>query len=156
MAIDVKAMKQWLDSGRGLVACIARGSRQSSASIRFLRWLNENEQRQALSQRDRRVQSTPEFWKNASMRPDVRAYEALLLRGLETRNVVRELRFAEFEPYRNRLEQALLKIVALPESAAEEMKACHDDWNELTEKIGRETAKLRLLRAHGLEAFVSK
>lgn len=151
----VTSPKQWLDTGRGLVACIARGSRQSSASIRFLKWLDENEQRIVLSQRDRRIQVLPEQWKTASNRPEIRAYEEQLVRGLEDRNAIRELRFAEFEPYKNRLEQALRKIIDSPDSATQEMKACHDDWNQLTEKLGRDTAKQRLLRAYGLEAVAT-
>ncbi len=154
--LSIESPKRWVDSGDGLVAIITKKNRQSSTSIRFLKWLDEDEQRSAIGAADFRIQRLPENWQSRSDRPDVRRYDELLLRGLDDRLALSELQFAEAKPFRVRLDQALRKIVANPASAELEMNQCHQDWNQLTKEVGSETMKRRFALAYGLDKLKEK
>jgi hypothetical protein len=149
--LAIEAPKRWIDSGVGLIAIITKKNRQSSTSIRFLKWLDEDEQRAAIGSVDDRFQRLPENWQPRSERPDIRRYDELLLRGLDDRLALTELQFADAKPFRKRLDQALKKIVVDPALASAELNLCHQDWNRLVEEVGSETMKRRLALAYNLD-----
>ncbi len=149
--VSIEAPKRWIDSGSGLIAMVTRKNRQSSTSIRFLKWLDAQEQRLALGEDDNRVQPGSETWPVRSERYDIRRYDEVLRRGLDDRLAISEFQFAEAAPFRERLNQALQRIVHDPSSAAAEMNQCHVDWNQMTTRIGSETMKRRLALAYGLD-----
>lgn len=149
--VSIEAPKRWVDSGAGLIAIVTRKNRQSSTSIRFLKWLDAQDQRLALGEDDNRVQPGSETWPVRSERHDIRRYDEVLRRGLDDRLALSELQFAEAALFRERLNQALQRIVQDPSAAAAEMNQCHVDWNQMATRIGSETMKQRLALAYSLD-----
>ncbi len=152
-SLSVHAPVPWVDSGRGLVASCAKMNRQSAVSKIFLNWLDEDTQRQEFSAYSSAIQPLPERWPTVSDRIDVNRYRELMRRAFDDRFVVHELQFAESFPYRQRLVEALQRIVNDPKSAKTEFEQCTADWDRFTATTGREIQKRRLAKCFDLEAY---
>jgi hypothetical protein len=152
-SLVVQAPDRWVDTGRGLVAMVTRRNRQSGPANRFLLWLDEDQQRQEFATLCTAIQPGPEKWSSSTERSDVNRYRELVMRAFDDRFVVRELRFADSDPYRQRLTEALQAIIQNPASAEVELKRCAADWDQMTSKLGRDLHKKRLARSFDLEPY---
>ncbi len=152
-SLIIQAPERWVDTGRGLVASSTSKNRQSGPSNRFLIWLDEDAQRQEFASLCTAIQPTPERWSSSSEHVDVNRYRELMKHAFDARFVVRELRFADSLPYRQRLIEALQAIVKDPSSTEAELKSCATDWDQMTTKRGRDIQKKRLARSFELEAY---
>ncbi len=133
----VTAPKTWTDSGRTLLVVLSQTNRQSAASERFMNWLNDDVQRQALAGVTSRIKPLPENQRKVTERPDRDSYHRLIASGVNERYVSVELQFAGAEPYRNALGKALTKIVRQELSPQEALRECHIQWEALTDQTGR-------------------
>jgi hypothetical protein len=149
----VQSPERWVDSGRGLVAVATSKNRQSGPANRFLLWLDEDKQRQEFSTLCLAIQPAPERWISTTERTDVNRYRELMKQAFDDRFVVRELRFAGSQPYRQRLIEALQAIIRNPDSAETELQRCAAEWDQITSKIGRDVHKKRLARSFELEGY---
>ncbi len=152
-SVDVQTPERWVDTGRGLVATVSSKNRQSGPANRFLLWLDEDKQRQDFAALSRAIQPTPERWSVSTERADMNRYRELMKQAFDDRFVVRELRFANSQPYRQRLTEALLAIIQDPASAETALQRCAADWNQITAKLGRDLHKKRLARSFELEPY---
>ncbi|MDZ4850730.1 MAG: hypothetical protein SGI77_15695 [Pirellulaceae bacterium] len=152
-SLTVSAPRPWVDSGVGLVASMTSVNRQSTPSMRFLSWLDEDAQRQEFSRLSSGIQQLPEQWVASREHADVNSYQELLKQGFDDRFVVRELRFPESHRYRKLLLDALRKIVIDPDLAESEFKQCSAAWDQLSEQAGRDLHKRRLAKSLDLEAY---
>jgi len=143
----ITAPKVWVDSGRTLIALIADTNRQSAASETFLRWLNDDTQRQWLSEITTRIKPLPENTKRVTDRPDRDTYDQLIASAVTDRYVAIELQFDGADTYRELLGKVLVKILRGESTAAEALQICHRDWESLTNTRGRERQQLLLYRA---------
>ncbi len=150
---NVQSSKSWVDLGYGLVASLTTMNRQSSASIRFINWLNEDAQRQEFSAHSPAIQPLPERWTTSSERTDVNRYREIMKRAFDDRFVVHELRFAESFAYRQRLIEALKRVLKDPASAEVELQKCSAEWDKITATNTREIQKRRLALTLDLEAY---
>ncbi len=152
-SLAVQVPQHWVDTGRGLVATSTMKNRQSGPANRFLIWLDEDAQRQEFASFCNSIQPTPERWSTSSERADVNRYRELMKLAFDDRFVVRELRFADSLPYRQRLVDALHAILKDPARAEAELKLCAADWDQMTAKLGRDLQKKRLARSYELEVY---
>lgn len=152
-ALTVFPLNTWVDSGHGLVASLTTMNRQSSASIRFLIWLNEDAQREEFSSYSVSIQPVPDRWASVGERTDINRYREIMKRAFDDRFVVHELRFAESFPYRQSLIEALNRILQEPTSAEVALQECSLEWDKTTASISREIQKQRLALTFDLEAY---
>ncbi len=134
-----------IDGGSGLVASLSRSSRQSTAASYLLEWLDQSEQREMLSR------ETP--WADARLgdgisatSPDQgnydRARRAVLLQG----ELLSELRLRGGRAYRDRLGAALARIVMEGKEIEQRLTECRQEWEKITEELGREAQQKSLER----------
>jgi hypothetical protein len=126
------------DSGRGLMASLAATNRQSAASTYFLEWLNNENQRVAFSGVTERVSSLREN-AVATQGPEEAIHRATLA-ALE-QSIPNELRFASAHRYRNRLQAMLEAVLANPDALKNELFKCNQDFDKITEELGRATMR---------------
>ncbi len=134
----VVAPKTWSDSGRTLLVVLSQTNRQSAASERFMNWLNDDAQRQALAEVTSRIKPLPENLRKVTERPDRDSYHGLIASAVNERYVSVELQFAGAEPFRNLLGTALLKIVRKELSPQAAFEECHKQWEALSDQTGRD------------------
>jgi len=149
----VQSPKSWVDSGSGLIVSLTTMNRQSSASIRFINWLNEDSQRQEFSSHTAGIQPLPERWNVSGERIDVNRYREMMKRAFDDRFVVHELRFAESFSYRQSLIEALKRILKDPATAEVELQKCAAAWDKTTATNTREIQKRRFALTLDLEAY---
>ncbi len=126
------------DNGRGLMASLASTNRQSAASSYFLEWLNNENQRVAFNGATERVASLREN-AIATQGPE----ESLQRQTITTlaESIPNELRFAGVKRFRNRLQKMLEAILANPENLNDELAKCNQDFDKITEELGRATQR---------------
>lgn len=134
----VTAPQTWTDSGRTLLLVLSQTNRQSAASERFINWLNDDLQRQALAEVTSRIKPLPENQHKVTARPDRDSYHRLIASAMNERYVSVELQFAGAKPYRNALGKALSKMVRQELSPQEALQECHIQWEALSNQIGRD------------------
>jgi len=143
----VVAPKIWTDSGRTLLILIAQTNRQSAASERFMTWLSDDSQRQALAEVTSKIKPLPENQRKVSDRPDRDSYHQLIASAVNQRYVSVELQFAGADAYRQALGKALTKIVRKELGPEEAFQICHNEWESLTNQRGREQQQRLLYRS---------
>ena len=149
-SINVPALKVGLDPGRGLIAAMAADNRQTDNSLRFLRWLDGQSERQIFRRWDPRIQPVPGQLAGGPQRRDQQLYWAGLPAVLEDRYLQRELHFAGAWEFRVDLEECLRQLIATPEQAAQALAACELRWNQRIDTLGSESMKARLAASYGL------
>jgi hypothetical protein len=143
----INAPKTWVDAGRTLIVVVAQANRQSASSERFIKWLSDDEQRQALSVVTSRIKPLPDNQRKVSDRPDRDTYHRLISSAMNERNVAVELQFAGAEKYRQALATALTKIIRKESDAQEALLSCHAQWEATTNQLGRENQQRLLYRS---------
>jgi hypothetical protein len=132
------------DAGHGLMASMTSTNRQSATSTYFLEWMNNDNQRIAFGAATERVQTL------SGAGGVTQGAEVLYQRRLTEAwggNVPNELRFAGAYRYRHRLQQMLEAIIANPASIDEEIANCNQDWDKITEELGRATQRTSVERS---------
>lgn len=135
-----KRTSLYVDSGRSLMASISRSTRQSSASQYFLDWLDQDDQREALS---REVAGVLQRSNAMGTSPSSMVTHEL--------NAKREL-WVDFRipggiRYRQALKKALVQILREPTQIQSALEKCKQEWEAITEEMGRDSQQLAMERA---------
>lgn len=138
------------NSGDGLVASIGRKTRQSSLALEFLHWIQREANRVAMQAKSARVE-VQEIDNDANrVREDYREYQTL--QRLEASNATLDMtpRFLNADPFIESLGDALLDVIAHPETAQKQLDACKVIWERQIESTGLEFIRTSLERSTGL------
>jgi hypothetical protein len=136
---------------RGLVASIGKGTRQTSVSIQFLRWLSLPEQREALRSVCSRVELLADQPDRNIVREDYQKYTVVLNRPVPQDGMPWSLRLVHSLDYREALADALLRAIRTPDQADKIMAGCSQKWNELTESFGKDKQLSSEERSQGFQ-----
>lgn len=136
---------------RGLVASIGKGTRQTSVSIQFLRWLSLPEQREALRSVCSRIELLADQPDRNVVREDYQKYTVALSRPALQDGMPWSLRLVHSPDYRETLADALLRAVRAPDQAEKIMAECSQKWNELTESFGKDKQLSSEERSQGVQ-----
>jgi len=136
---------------RGLVASIGKGTRQTSVSIQFLRWLSLPEQREALRSICSRIELLADQPDRNIVREDYQKYSVALSRSALQDGMPWSLRLVHSLDYREALADALLRAIRTPDQAEKIMAECSQKWNELTESLGKDKQLSSEERSQGVQ-----
>lgn len=126
----------------GLVASVGKNTRQTSVSCKFLLWLCSPEQREALRSICPRIELFPTQIDRDMAREDYRDFQLANSRDKRKEGMELSLRLANADQYRAALADSLIAAIRSPDQSAELMAQCSQSWNELTNKLGKETQRL--------------
>jgi hypothetical protein len=138
------------NSGDGMLASIGRKTRQSSMASEFLHWIQREDNRVALQAKSPRVEVQEIDNDPNRVREDYREYQTL--QRLEASNATLDMtpRFLNAQPFIDSLGDALLDIIADPQSAQMRLEECKAIWEKLIQTTGSEVMRSSLERATGL------
>lgn len=138
------------NSGDGMLASIGRKTRQSSMASEFLHWIQREDNRVALQAKSPRVEVQEIDNDPNRVREDYREYQTL--QRLEASNATLDMtpRFLNADPFIDSLGDALLDIIADPQSAQMRLEECKAIWEQLIQTTGSEVMRSSLERATGL------
>jgi hypothetical protein len=138
------------NGAQGLLASLGRKTRQSSMSIEFMHWLHREDNRSALQAKSPRIEVLEIENDTNRVREDYRDYQTL--QRLEAGNSTLDMtpRFVEADALIDGLADALLDILANPESASARFEQCKLQWAQSIDSIGPESLRRSLERATGL------
>lgn len=139
------------ETGEGLMASIARRTRQSGATVEFIEWLNHDDQRQQFGARDARVQPSPDVWISQNSSSVNRSrYQRLCLEAWQSAPIQFELRALGSLEFRRLLGEALVELTE-PEFESEQvMRKYNKSWMETINKLGSSTFRSSLERSLNL------
>lgn len=141
----------WLwNNESGLIASVAKNTRQTAVSCSFLEWLSSSEQRAALRLLTSRIELLPSQSDRSVNRSDSRDYQSLLSRPHFNHGMDLSLRFDQGTEYRKRLALALVQVIRAPENAEVILAECSTDWNKLIEKLGTDKQRVSIEQSLGL------
>ncbi len=126
---------------RGLIASVGKNTRQTAVSCRFLVWLSEPEQREALRAVCSGIELTPEQSDRNSVRDDYRAFQTINSRDSRVETMALSLRMASANQYRAILADCLVASILEPDKIDPIMASCSSKWDQLTAKLGIETQR---------------
>lgn len=137
-----------VDGGNAWIAAVAQATRQSSASAYFLEWLDQDDQRESLHRETRRVAPRKSGMSNlAASNPDMASYYRQSAAAASRQDVLKELRIRGGRDYRLVLGKALREMVAKPDQVDAILRDCSQEWEKITEKLGRDTQRVSLERS---------
>jgi hypothetical protein len=119
-------------------------------SIEFMHWLHREDNRAALQAKSPRIEVLEIENDTNRVREDYRDYQTL--QRLEAGNSTLDLtpRFVDADSLIDGLADALLDILANPESASTRLEQCKLQWARSIDSIGPESLRRSLERATGL------
>lgn len=138
------------NGAQGLLASLGRKTRQSSMSVEFMHWLHREDNRAALQAKSPRIEVLEIENDTNRVREDYRDYQTL--QRLEAGNSTLDMtpRFVDADLLIDGLADALLDILADPESASARLEQCKLQWAKSIDSIGAESLRRSLERATGL------
>lgn len=138
------------NGAQGLLASLGRKTRQSSMSIEFMHWLHREDNRVAMQSKSPRIEVMEIENDTNRVREDYRDYQTL--QRLEAANSTLDMtpRFVDSDPFIDSLAEALLDILANPQSASARFDQCKLQWDQSIDAIGAESLRGSLERATGL------
>ena len=149
--VNVQVVPILWNPNRGLVASVGKGTRQTSVSIQFLRWLSLPEQREALRSVCSRIELLADQPDRNIVREDYQKYSVALSRSALQDGVPWSLRLVHSLDYREALADALLRAIRTPDQADKIMAECSQKWNELTESFGKDKQLSSEERSQGFQ-----
>lgn len=137
------------NGAQGLLASLGRKTRQSSMSVEFMHWLHREDNRAALQAKSPRIEVLEIENDTNRVREDYRDYQTL--QRLEAGNSTLDMtpRFVDADLLIDGLADALLDILADPESASARLEQCKLQWAKSIDSIGAESLRRSLERATG-------
>lgn len=150
-AVLVSELKPTVEPGRGWVASMTKLNRQTSVSALFIKWLDEDAQRQVFSDLTPSIQPISTRWPSSNEQAGIDRYRAIVKSNATDSQLVRELRFSNAHLYRAPLAKAIQAILLDPSKAKEQIDTCHEEWEAITNKVGREIQKQNITRFFDLE-----
>jgi len=138
------------NGAQGLLASLGRKTRQSSMSVEFMHWLHREDNRAALQAKSPRIEVLEIENDTNRVREDYRDYQTL--QRLEAGNSTLDMtpRFVDADLLIDGMADALLDILADPESASARLEQCKLQWAKSIDSIGAESLRRSLERATGL------
>lgn len=138
------------NGAQGVLASLGRKTRQSSMSVEFMHWLHREDNRAALQAKSPRIEVLEIENDTNRVREDYRDYQTL--QRLEAGNSTLDMtpRFVDADLLIDGLADALLDILADPESASARLEQCKFQWAKSIDSIGAESLRRSLERATGL------
>ena len=134
---------QWAwNPGRGLMASVAKKTRQTAVSCQFIAWLSEPEQREALRAVCSRIELNAGHNDRNSIRDDYRAFQLINSTELPSEPMGLSLRMANADQYRAILSDALVEALRWPDKIDLILAVCSENWNLLTNKLGMEQQRM--------------
>jgi len=134
---------QWAwNPGRGLMASVAKKTRQTAVSCQFIAWLSEPEQREALRAVCSRIELAAGQNDRNSIRDDYRAFQSINSTELPSEPMGLSLRMANADQYRAILSDSLVEALGSPDKIDSILADCSMKWNVLTNKLGMEQQRM--------------
>jgi len=134
---------QWAwNPGRGLMASVAKKTRQTAVSCQFIAWLSEPEQREALRAVCSRIELAAGQNDRNSIRDDYRAFQSINSNELPSEPMGLSLRMANADQYRAILSDSLVEALGSPDKIESILADCSMKWNVLTNKLGMEQQRM--------------
>lgn len=134
---------QWAwNPGRGLLASVAKKTRQTAVSCQFIAWLSEPEQREALRTVCSRIELFPGQNDRNSIRDDYRAFQSINSTELPSEPMGLSLRMANADQYRAVLSECLVQAIRSPDKIESILAECSMKWNVLTNNLGMEQQRM--------------
>ena len=130
------------NANHGLVASIGKNTRQTSVSNKFLLWISEPEQREALRTLCPRIELRSGQLDRSASQDDYREFQIANNRDTRQEGMQLSLRLANADQYRALLADSLVAAILAPDKAGDIMAKCSQDWNDLTTKLGKEPQRL--------------
>ena len=118
------------------LACISSGCRQTDASKRFIGWLSGGERISSVRQQIDRFSKTRDK-QDEELRQSISTYSRWLAERLQTRQVVPSLVLPGADQYQRALDNHVTRCLAGERSAAEALADAANDWEAITERLGR-------------------
>jgi hypothetical protein len=130
------------NANQGLVGSIGKATRQTAVSVQFLRWVSEPEQREFYRNVCSRIELLPAQQDRNLARDDYRDYQSVNSKASRFDGLGLSLRMANAEQYRSLLAKALVAGLSTPGRMEAVMADCSLQWEELTDKLGREKQRI--------------
>jgi len=130
------------NTGRGLIASVAKNTKQTAVSCQFLLWLGEPEQRDALRAVCSRVELLPGQSDRLSGQDHYRAYQTINNRDSRVEPMELSLRMANANQYRAVLSDCLVSAIQSPDRIDSIMAGCASKWDELTLQLGVDSQRI--------------
>ena len=127
---------------RGLIASMGKKTRQTAVSCRFILWLSEPEQREALRTVCSGIELTTEQIDRNSVQGDYRTYQTINSRDSRVETMELSLRMASANQYRAILADCLVASIREPDQIGPIMVSCSLKWDQLTAELGIETQRI--------------
>lgn len=139
--------KVLVDAGNGWLACRSRATRQSAVSNMFIEWLDQEEQRESFCLKTNHIiPRVVGIGVQSTTRPDTVPYYRLASDAWNQGTVLQELRLRGSNRYRKSLATTILSIAKDPANGTVLLKQCSQDWEKITEELGRDRQRQSLER----------
>jgi hypothetical protein len=133
----------WIwNANHGLVAAVGKNTRQTAVSCKFLQWLSEADQREALRPLCPRIELLPSQSDRNAARSDYREFQTVVNRSARPEGMELSLRMANANQYREILAESLILAIRSPDQIETIMSKCSSEWNALTNNLGKEAQRL--------------
>jgi hypothetical protein len=134
----------------GLLASLGRKTRQSANASDWIEWFTTEESRIAMQQHSSVVELLELDNDRNRVREDYREYQSL--QRMEASSVSLEMtpRFHHADELLNLLADALLDVLADPNSAEERLMRCKQEWDKELERFGKDRIRVSVESTVGL------
>ncbi len=137
-----------VESGLGWVAAMSSDTRQSSATQYFLKWIGMSDQRNALASETSLLVPFPsELSSLTAARPEWASWTRPMAESWQNNSNILEFRIRGGEEYRSALRRCLVKILKQPEKIEALLAECSQEWESITERLGRSNQRQSLERS---------